>query len=410
MRRTIQKLIVSATLIAGFSFAGYAQQQEEQKSKSRKDTTLKSYSVGIRAVHFFDLPSYKFDTPLNRDMRGLNGDKTNFDIGFDIYAEKQFTPFFGAQLGFRYGQMTGANEVEYYENTFTQATLDLVFILSNLDAFHTDSRWNFYAKIGGGTGNFTAEQFLIEDDSPDDRVEDNFWEGHMGAGVQYEFDNSWRIELESMYNVAFNDGFDGFNNATGSDPYLTTAIGVAYTFGDKRKKPLYAVNYFGGEYMDLGSEPEPIVFPEPEVTKEDLEKVQEELEEQNAKIGSNTSKINQQQRQLDGIKEGLSKENSVSVYFNFDSSVLTREAKKQLASDLGDKEGKENAKLEIIAFADKTGNSDYNQKLKEKRAESVKIFLVELGYGEGNISLDTGEASELSTENQFLNRKALIKY
>jgi outer membrane protein OmpA-like peptidoglycan-associated protein len=402
------KIVSTVLLSLAMSFGVSAQDTNMEKEKN----PLKSYSAGIRVVHLYDLPSYRFDTDLSRDMKGLNGDKTNFDLGFDLYVEKQFTPLLGLQLGFRYGQITGANEVEYYENTFTQVNMDMILILSNLDAFHTNSKWNYYTKLGLGTGSFKAEQFLIADDTPEDLVDDNFWEGHLGVGIQYELNSQWRLELESNYTVAFTDGFDGFNNASGSDTYLATGIGIAYTFGNKDKKATYAVNYFGQDYLNLAAvKDEPhVVLPEPEVKEEDLEKIEEVIEAQQKQINKTNQTLQNQQIKIDQLERKIRTETSVQVYFNFDSSVLTREAKKELARKLEAQDKKESQKLEVVAYADNNGDSNYNEQLKQRRAESVKRFLVELGYAAGNVTMNTSTTEKKTKDNQFLNRKAEVKF
>src|SRR5690606_24632902 len=142
----------------------------------------------------------------------------------------------------------GANDVEYFQNTFTQGYVDMIFILSNLDFLHNNSRWNFYGKAGIGYGKFEAEQFLIVDDASDGSLAGNFWETHLGAGIQYEVSNYLRLELESNYNIARNDGFDGYDHGSGSDPYLTTALGITYNFGQIKNNHMYASNYLGEEY------------------------------------------------------------------------------------------------------------------------------------------------------------------
>lgn len=381
---------------------------------SKRDTLFKSYSVGIRMVNLYDLPSYRFDTDFNTDMKGLNGDKTKFDIGLDLYVEKQFTPLLGAQLGFRYGNLTGANEVEYYENTFTEVNLDLIFILSNLDALHTNSKWNYYSKLGLGTGNFTAEQFLIGDDSPDDKIEDSFWESHVGLGLQYELNSQFRLELESMYSVAFTDGFDGFNGASGSDTYLATAIGVAYTFGSKAKAPMYAINYFGEDYLDLGpvqSKPS-VVLKEPEVKAENIDKLEKAIEDQARIIAKNSAYVRAQQSRIDEPRKEqvVVTQNSEQVYFDFDSSILNKEEKKEIARALETVENKQDVKIKITAYADNNGDPKYNKQLMEKRGESVKRFLVDLGYSEANVTVNVGQSKEMTQANQFLNRKVILEY
>ena len=378
--------------------------------KAQQDTTLKTYSIGAQLLHLYDLPSARYQVP-NGDKKGLNGDKTGFDIGADVYFEKQFTPLLGAQLGLRYGNLTGANDIEYYENTFTEVYLDGIFIFSNLDLFHMDSKWNFYAKAGLGTGTFDAQQFLISDDSPDDAINEGFWEGHVGAGVQYELNHSLRLDLEISYNTAYTDGFDGYDDNNGSDTYLTTGLGIAYTFGKKEKQTMYGVNYFGEEYLNVAHAPaQSTAVPAADtLTGQKIEALQEALEAQQKELARTNGQISQQQKQIDALKatNAAVTSNTLSVYFDFDSSVLSKEAKEKLMEKLG---ADHNNKIELTAYADRLGDDAYNKQLKEKRAQAVVDFLTQLGVNKQNITINLGQRTDLDNNNDFLNRRVVIKW
>lgn len=379
---------------------------------AQRNTTLKTFSIGARLVHFYDLPSSRY-VVTNGDKQGLNGDKTKFDIGFDVYVEKQFTPLIGAQLGFRKGNLTGANDVEYYENSFSEGYLDVLFIFSNLDMFHMDSKWNFYAKAGLGTGTFESQQFLLSDDSPDNAINKGFWEGHTGLGLQYEINSSLRLELDVAYNVAYTDAFDGYNDNYGSDSYLTTGLGLAYTFGKKEKSSMYGVNYFGEEYLNVsGAAPVQTQAPIADtLTDKKIEALQEQLEEQQKELNRSQGHINQQQKELDALKRlnrgGSSAGNSFSVYFDFDSSILSKQAKMKLMEHV--QSGAEGS-INLTAYADQAGDEAYNKTLKERRAKAVVSFLKELGVAEENININLGETLKLNRTNDFLNRRVEIHF
>ena len=237
MKRKISTLIIACSLAGVMS----GQEQEAQPK-------LGTYSAGARLVHLYDIGAYRFDTELSKDLKGLNGEFTGFNIGLDMYGEKQFTPLFGLQGGFRFGGMNGSNETEHYQNSFFEFYSDMIFILSNMDRDRLNAKFNYYGKMGLGVGGFKAERFLNSDESLNNRIKSGFWEARLGAGVQYKFSESIRFEADIAYNMVLDDGFDGFDNASGRDPYLSTGIGVAYTFGNVGDKPMYAVNFFSEDY------------------------------------------------------------------------------------------------------------------------------------------------------------------
>ncbi len=374
---------------------------------------LKTLSVGLRAIHLYDLPSYKYDTEFSKDMKGLNGDNTSFDLGLEVYVEKQFTPFWGVQLGFRNASLTGANNVEYYKNSFYEGTGDLIFNLSNLDKKHMESRLNYYARLGAGYGKFSAKRNLISDNSQNVEMANNYWEGRFGAGLQYELNSFLRVELDVAYNVAFNDGFDGYNNSSGSDPYLTTGIGLAYTFGKKENKPMYAVNFFSEEYFgvdevqiakeNLKTKADSLMALNLELANQKLEAMNSVIAEQNAAI----ARLEKERAMEKAPKKEVKVEQRELVYFEFDSAVLSEDAKRELTKALSGNE----VNISLIGYADNKGDSEYNTKLKAKRAEAVKKFLVEvLEFEPSAISLKLAEDARDLKNNDFLNRKVVISY
>jgi len=82
------------------------------------------------------------------------------------------------------------------------------------------------------------------------------------------------------------------------------------------------------------------------------------------------------------------------INFNFDSAELTPEAHEYLKSIAGQLKRLENYKLDIVGHTDTSGTRRYNQKLSEKRAETVVNELASLGiskdimtaYGKGSTS------------------------
>ncbi len=392
--KTSIKLIAAAALLQ----VGVAQAQSNQPQ-------LKSYSIGLRAVNFYDMPSKRYDSELSRDLKGFNGDNTSFDLGFDVYVEKQFTPIWGIQLGYRNGRLTGANNQEYFKSSFSEGYGDVLFNISNLDKKHMDSRFNYYAKAGVGFGAFSADRFLVADDSPNGIMEDGYWESRLGAGLQYELNSFLRLELDVAYNIAFNDGFDGYNYSTGSDPYLSTGLGLAYTFGKKEAKPMYAVNFFGEEYFGAGQAPvvdtkaDSLLALELSEAKNRMSAMEEVIADQKAAIARlEAEKAKIQEVKVQGVE---------AVYFAVNSATLSEAAKRELMKTLTGEE----ERVTLTGFVDNTGDAAYNEKLKARRVEAVKQFLTEvIGVDESAISLKLAEDIKDLKNNDFLNRKVVISY
>lgn len=90
-----------------------------------------------------------------------------------------------------------------------------------------------------------------------------------------------------------------------------------------------------------------------------------------------------------------------SVYFNFNRSNLTGEARStldQIAEFI--KNPSNNVKsVNIIGYADQIGSDSYNLRLSEKRALNVKKYIEKKGYANANL-LDVRALGESSSVNE----------
>lgn len=415
----ISNFILSAALVLTCSIPALAQESEtvekDDKKEKRDPQDLRGWTVGLKGLYLYDMFSNVYDTDVSRDLQGLNGDKTGLDFGFDLGLEKQFTPFFGARADFRYGGLSGANNAEYYENSFYSLRIAGIFIWNNWDPQNVGSKLNFYTPVGGGIGYFDAERFLIADDSPNGTAEEFYGMIYGGAGLMYELNSNWRLDLEVDYNIVRTDGFDGFNYGTAWDPYLSTGLGVAYTFGDKEVPAMYATNMYEAPYYDLARQMERLEELESQVgaLSEKQEKEAQELRE-NLEMRGLVDK--RQDESIDNLNKRMKEREAIDlnkdsdgyeavVFFGFDSATLTAQAQQEIMQKLAGKNGP----FTVVGFADPVGPNAYNDRLKMRRAEAVKAFLVDqMGYSAEDISLETG-AVDVEKQNNFLQRRVEIR-
>jgi peptidoglycan-associated lipoprotein len=81
-----------------------------------------------------------------------------------------------------------------------------------------------------------------------------------------------------------------------------------------------------------------------------------------------------------------------SVYFGFDDSTLTPEARSRLDADYQCLRQRGNPPVTVAGHCDERGTTEYNVALGQRRAESVKRYLVGLGAEGGKIrTLSYGE-------------------
>ena len=100
-----------------------------------------------------------------------------------------------------------------------------------------------------------------------------------------------------------------------------------------------------------------------------------------------------QQREETRRAAGLTQEEK-TVYFEFDHADLTPAARTRLDT-LADilKSDQTVKQAKIVGYADRIGTASYNKRLSEKRAKSVRAYLVERGYLNAQVVEFAGLAS-----------------
>ncbi len=102
-----------------------------------------------------------------------------------------------------------------------------------------------------------------------------------------------------------------------------------------------------------------------------------------------------------------------SVTFDFDSSELTSSARSALDDVASILTQYTDTRVNIAGHTDSTGNADYNQRLSERRAESVGSYLAQSGVSQGRLEMTGyGETQPVATnsteEGRAQNRRVEI--
>lgn len=76
-----------------------------------------------------------------------------------------------------------------------------------------------------------------------------------------------------------------------------------------------------------------------------------------------------------------------TIYFDFDSSALSGAARSTLEENANWLKASDNVDIQIEGHCDERGGHQYNLALGEKRARSVKDYLIALGVNESRVSI-----------------------
>ena len=108
------------------------------------------------------------------------------------------------------------------------------------------------------------------------------------------------------------------------------------------------------------------------------------------------------------------------IHFDFDKSTLTKEAQAILKRNIQILKENPKAKVRIAGYTSASGTEEYNQKLSERRAKAVKVYLIkenvatpdrlsEIGYGETNPAAYEAAPKDLYSKAAKANMRVLFE-
>lgn len=429
MKKTLALLILSGSLINGL------QAQEEPVMGDATSGKLNTWSVGAHIGHVYDLPtSILASSSYRSDMWGLNGDNTKFDIGYGLYVEKQISPIVGLQLGYDMAEITGQNSNEYYEGEFSNISLSGTFNFTNFTTKRERSKFGLYGKAGVGIISFESQRYFNNSiiDAEGNEIFINTRQNadktrlnlSTGLGLRYHVSSNFRIELESIGNWVLSEDFDGdaiasANNKGSGDTYLYTTIGAAYTFGKGRSMHEVSKNskdYFWDSELTKDNNTidsnyiKSVVDAEVADTKADVVATKEKLAQLEADLKMQRQMLeNYKMENMKKPEVSVIQSQAFQVYFATGSDYINEEYQKvltQLGAILKDNK---DLKATLTGFTDKRGSEGLNSKLRDRRAKSVKKFLIKnVGIEKNRISTSTSTQNIVGGDVYHLNRKVEI--
>lgn len=226
---------------------------------------------------------------------------------------------------------------------------------------------------------------------------------NLGIGAEWRFLENWSIRGEGIYHTASTNKLDGYDDAGedkglfggNSDTYVTLSAGVQFYFS--KGEPSTLCNLYdgvtvGAPYDDYPTldEIEDLIkkYPCPDPCPEVVIKEPVEVEK--------TSWI------------------LVGVNFDFDKTVLKPEYHPTLHPTIQFLNNNPEVRVEIQGHTDNIGSDNYNQKLSEGRAASVRNYLVSKGIDPSRMTVKGyGESVPLmdnsTSEGRAFNRRIEFK-
>jgi len=360
---------------------------------------------------------------------------TELDPTFGFNLRYAANPTVAVQANFMFGEMTTSDSDgfddngNYFERSFTNSyftssvtsQLNLLRLLGS-----TSETVNLYASAGLGLifndvttelGNKTPDnwtEFIGEDHS-----EPAFF-GTFGTGLRFNL--AKRVDLFAQYdfNISNSDLIDGHRTR----PELEI---------DKyRRTPDYWSSITAGLQIKFGSSDKDADWHtyQPYSDPSAIARLESQIAELDQRVRENTSRNDDQDDMIRALEDRMDEMNEKidnlgvliadmdrvditvdsDILFAFDSSTIRETAKPTLAKVVRALANNPEKTLTVTGHTDSVGTEEYNQGLSERRAASVKRYLVQSGIDEDRITTyGRGETQPLvpneSPEARMMNRR-----
>ena len=310
------------------------------------------------------------------------------NIGASVAIGKWFTPGFGLRTKFQgiWGRNVQTEDASTNAVKFWNLQEQALFNLSNMFFGYNETRvWNFipYAGIGAVRN-----------------CSDNYYADAISVGLL----NTWRLSKHILINLDL-----GFNFCNDYDAFRPAAGNVANNYGDGLKNCDRFFNAEVGLTINLWSKT-PDVDALKALSQSQIDALNAQLADAQAENARLNDMIKNHKCPETGktitVKEVVAA--PVSVFFNIGKSKIASRKDVQNVKELADLAKANNSKLVVTGYADsKTGSSNFNQKLSQKRADAVVNELVKMGVSRDNIEVVAAGGVNTLTPVSY-NRRATV--
>ncbi|WP_440422712.1 OmpA family protein [Prevotella merdae] len=303
--------------------------------------------------------------------------------GFSVAVGKWFTPGLGLRTKFQ--GVWGRQVYDDVKHTRHMWTLNenVLFNLSNmLYGYNPERVWNFVPFLGGGINR---------------NCSDNNYAMNLSFGVLNTFrvSNKVGINFELGWNYAEED-FDGISAGKGSriwegkDNRLYAEVGLTFNLGKATWEKTPDVDAIKA------------------LSQSQIDALNAQLNDANAENARLKNLLAEKKNEAPASVKNYSNA-PMSVFFNINKATVASRKDLVNVKGLADYAKENNTNLVVTGYADSaTGSAAYNQKLSERRAETVANELVKMGVSRDQITTEgKGGVKDLSPVSY--NRRATVK-
>lgn len=383
----MRKLMIALALV-GLTSTTTAMAQDTEVPVKKYSVATNSFwanwfvSAGVSGTAYYTSQEHGVSNNPFSDKRGT--------IGFTVAVGKWFTPGIGLRTKFDFLKGKQVNsETNHPLYTAMNVHEDVMFNLSNIFCGYNEKRvWNTILYAGIGTSS------KLKDGSNTDIYYTAGWLNNFRVSKHVQIFADLSVgATEGSVDGAANDHWASYKkNKSGHwDKNLRLDVGVTYNLGKCTWDKVPDVNALMA------------------MNKEQMDALNQSLKEQqdeNARLRDMLANT-KNQPVVENTKEFVG--TSASVFFNINSDKVASRKDLVNVKELAEYAKSNNAKIVVTGYADsKTGSAEYNQKLSQKRANTVANELVKMGVNRDNI-ITEAKGGVMNLSPFSYNRRATVK-
>ncbi len=368
----------SLVLFFGVAFLLLSSSIFAQSSSSKYGWLAKdSWSFGFGGTY----PRYISTSVTVQDEAGYGG---------FLSIQKNFSEHIGLRLLGNYLHFQGFSGAAKIENNSIAGNFDLIYYFVPCEPISP------YLGVGVGLFSNTIKN------SPQNQYNKSFldYQMNLNFGSEWRIGENWKLKTELGYHTVASGHFDGTGGTANggilgglTDAYMNFDLGFLYYFGYGEKSNLCDM-YEGIGKVDYSRIEDIVKKYQAEPTEVDYNRIENIVKKYQSQVKS-------------GQEENWV---LIGVNFDFNKATLRPESYPILYNAAELLLTHPDSQVEIQGYTDNIGSEKYNQKLSERRAETVKNFLVAkgvdasrlktVGYGESKPIMDNKTA-----DGRALNRR-----
>ena len=303
--------------------------------------------------------------------------------GFSVAVGKWFTPGLGLRTKFQgvWGRQV-YDDVKHTRHMWTLNENVLINLSNMLYGYNPERVWNFVPFLGGGINR---------------NCSDNNYAMNLSFGILNTFrvSNKVGINFELGWNYAEED-FDGISAGKGSrvwegkDNRLYAEVGLTFNLGKATWEKTPDVDAIKA------------------LSQSQIDALNAQLNDANSENARLKNLLAEKKNEAPASVKNYSNA-PMSVFFNINKAKVASRKDLVNVKGLADYAKENNVNLVVTGYADSaTGSAAYNQKLSERRAETVANELVKMGVSRDQITTEgKGGVKDLSPVSY--NRRATVK-